>query len=296
MNESQARAYRIERPRVRTTGAVFASPHSGSEYPWAFLRASVLDERSIRSSEDAFVDELFGTAPQHGAVLLAASAPRAYIDLNRSADELDPALISGVATVTHNPRVSSGLGVIPRVVAGGRAIYRGKITLDEARARIAEVWRPYHRALQHEIDEARAEFGRAILIDCHSMPHEAIDAAGSRKGRGAAARVPEIVLGDRFGAACGGEVMDHVEAAFARAGFRVARNAPFAGAYVAQSYGRPARGQHAVQVEIDRALYMDEATITRGPQFGEIRARLGEVIAEIAEIGRGAASMPLAAE
>lgn len=179
------------------------------------------------------------------------------------------------------------------MVAGGRAIYRGKITLEEARARIADVWRPYHRALQGEVDAARAEFGQALLIDCHSMPHEAIDAAGSRKGN---RRLPEVVLGDRFGAACGAEVMDQVEAAFAGAGFRVARNAPFAGAYVTQSYGRPARGQHAVQVEIDRSLYMNEETIERGPRFEEIRARLGEVVADIVEIGRGGAAMPLAAE
>lgn len=293
MSTTAEKAYRIERPVVRTTGAVFASPHSGAAYPWAFLRASVLDERSIRSSEDAFVDQLFSAAPEHGAPLIAALAPRAYIDLNRSADELDPALIRGVATVTHNPRVSSGLGVIPRVVAGGRAIYRGKITLEEAHGRIAEVWRPYHRALQREIDEARAEFGQAVLIDCHSMPHEAIDAAGSRKGN---RRLPEIVLGDRFGAACSAEIMDLVESAFARAGFRVARNAPFAGAYVAQSYGRPARGQHAVQVEIDRSLYMDEARIEPAPQFDEVRARLSAVVAEIAEVGRGNTAMPLAAE
>ncbi len=293
MNRTEEQAFRIEHPGLRTTGAVFASPHSGKDYPWAFLRASVLDERSIRSSEDAFVDELFGAAPTHGAPLIAARAPRAYIDLNRSADELDPALIRGVATVTHNPRVSSGLGVIPRVVAGGRAIYRGKISLEEARGRIAEVWRPYHRALQREIDEARAGFGLALLIDCHSMPHEAIDAAGSRKG---GRKLPEVVLGDRFGAACGAEMMDLVESAFSRAGFRVARNAPFAGAYVAQSYGRPARGQHAIQVEIDRSLYMNEETIEPGPRFEEIRARLSEVIAEIAEIGRGATAMPLAAE
>ncbi|MBS8226281.1 N-formylglutamate amidohydrolase [Vannielia litorea] len=293
MSVDEAKAFRIERPRQRTTGAVFASPHSGSEYPWAFLRASVLDERSIRTSEDAFVDRLFSAAPDHGAPLIAARAPRAYIDLNRSADELDPALIRGVATITHNPRVSSGLGVIPRVVAGGRAIYRGKISLEEARARIAEVWRPYHRALQREIDDARAEFGQAVLIDCHSMPHEAIDAAGSRKGN---RRLPEVVLGDRFGAACGVEIMDLVEDAFTRAGFRVARNAPFAGAYVAQSYGRPSRGQHAVQVEIDRSLYMDEQAIAPAPQFEEVRARLTGVIAEIADIGRSGAAVPLAAE
>lgn len=296
MNNVTGNGYRIERPRKRTTAAVFASPHSGCDYPWTFLRASVLDEQEIRSSEDAFVDQLFAAVSAHGAPLVAAEVPRAFLDLNRSADELDPALIRGVASATHNPRVSSGLGVIPRVVAGGRAIYRGKIELDEARARIADYWRPYHRALQREIDEARACFGRAILIDCHSMPHEAIDAAGQRRGPRSASKPPEVVLGDRFGAACAPEVMDRVESAFATAGFRVARNAPFAGAYVTQSYGRPSRGQHAIQVEIDRSLYMDEATIRPGPRFEEIRTRLTGVIAEIAEIGRGETSLPLAAE
>ena len=296
MNQTKGNGYRIERPRVRTTGAVFSSPHSGRDYPFAFLRASILDERAIRSSEDAFVDQLFAAATDNGAPLVAAEVPRAFLDLNRSADELDPALIRGVATVTHNPRVSSGLGVIPRVVAGGRPIYRGKIALEEARARIADYWRPYHRALQQEVDAARETHGTAILIDCHSMPHEAIDAAGQRKAGRAASKLPEVVLGDRFGAACGAEVMDRVEAAFASAGFRVARNAPFAGAYVAQSYGRPSRDQHAIQVEIDRALYMDEETIQPGPRFEEVRDRLSTVIAEIAEIGRGALPMPLAAE
>ena len=259
------------------------------------MRASVLDEVQVRSSEDAFVDELFSAVSDMGASLVAATVPRAFIDLNRAADELDPALIKGVAAVTHNPRVSSGLGVIPRVVAGGRAIYRGKIEIEEAHARIADYWRPYHRALQQEIEAARMGFGEAILIDCHSMPHEAIDAASNRRPRGLR-KLPEIVLGDRFGAACGGEIMERIEAAFSNAGFRVARNSPFAGAYVAQTYGRPAKGQHAVQVEIDRSLYMDEAKIERGPGFGEMQTRLAGVIAEIAEIGRGAAAVPLAAE
>jgi N-formylglutamate amidohydrolase len=282
--------FRLHSPDLRTTSVVFASPHSGRDYPWSFLRRSMLDERAVRSSEDAFVDQLFGAAPRLGAPLLAALAPRAYVDLNRGADEMDPAVVEGVRNISHNPRVSSGLGVVPRVVANGRAIYRGKISLAEARGRIAEVWRPYHATLQSLLDESMAEFGSAILVDCHSMPHEAIDsicATGAKK--------PEVVLGDRFGAACGSEIMDRVEAAFASAGLRVARNAPFAGAYITQHYGRPSRGQHVVQVEIDRSLYMDEAAIEPRSDFEDFRRMVTGVIADIVEIGRPAA-MPLAAE
>ncbi|MFD0982010.1 N-formylglutamate amidohydrolase [Tropicimonas aquimaris] len=282
--------YRLDLPKEHTTGVVFASPHSGRDYSWDFLRKSVLDEMSIRSSEDAFVDRLFNTAPGLGAPLLAALAPRAYVDLNRGADELDPAVVRGVRAVTHNPRVTSGLGVIPRVVANGRAIYRGKIELAEARERISEVWRPYHGQLQQLLDESKAQFGRAILIDCHSMPHEAVLSMP-----GALGRRPQVVLGDRFGAACAPDVIDAVEAAFVRAGLRVVRNAPFAGAFITQHYGKPSRRQHVVQVEIDRALYMDERAVRPSQHFSDFRAMLKGIIEEIVEIGR-AASLPLAAE
>ena len=282
--------YRLDLPARRSGSVVFASPHSGRNYPHSFLRRSVLDERTIRSSEDAYVDLLVSAAPQFGAPLLTALAPRAYVDLNRGADEVDPAVVDGIAGVTHNPRISSGLGVIPRVVANGRAIYRGKIPLPEARTRITEVWRPYHGALQQLLDECMGEFGEAILIDWHSMPHEAIDAIGSGPRR------PEVVLGDRFGAACGPEIMDRVEGAFAAAGLRVARNAPFAGAYITQHYGRPSRGQHVVQVEIDRSLYMDERAIAPHDGFDSFRATLTAVLTDLVAIGTTPESLPLAAE
>ncbi len=281
--------YVLKEPAIRSTNVIFASPHSGRDYPWAFLRRSVLDERAIRSSEDAFVDLLFADAPDFGAPLLAANAPRAYIDLNRSCEELDPALIEDVHKTTHNPRVTSGLGVIPRVVANGRSIYRGKLSLDEARERLRDHWRPYHDRLQSLLDETRAEFGEAILIDCHSMPHEAIDSIGT-----SGVPHPQIVLGDRFGAAASAEIVERVEAAFAAAGLRVARNAPFAGAYTAQHYGRPSRGQHVIQVEIDRSLYMNERLIRPSGNFQAMRAQMRTVIAEIADIGRR--EMPMAAE
>ncbi len=285
-------AYELTMPGQRSTGTIFASPHSGRDYPWAFLRRSVLDQHVIRSSEDAFVDLLVGDAPAHGAPLLVARAPRAFVDVNRGAEELDPALIRGVGRAAHNPRVSSGLGVIPRVVAGGREIYRGKISQGEARARLEEHWYPYHARLQALIEEARLLFGRALLVDCHSMPHEAIESLCRHRSQ-----KPEIVVGDRYGAAADGEIVERIEAAFRAEGFKVARNTPFAGAYTAQAYGRPSRGSHVVQIEIDRSLYMNEQELRPNGNFASMQRSLSRIIAELAEIGRpDAARLPLAAE
>ena len=278
MERTETEAYVLTRPARRMSSLIFASPHSGREYSQDFLGRVVLDRRAIRSSEDAFVDQLFAAAPGLGAPLLAARAPRAYIDLNRAADELDPGVIDGIARAPHNPRISSGLGVIPRVVAGGRAIYRGKLSLTEAEARIRRFWHPYHQALGALVEETLAAFGEAVLIDCHSMPHEAIE-AHTRPGQPR----PEVVLGDRYGATAGGAVMDRVEAAFAAAGLRVARNSPFAGAYVAQAYGRPSRGVHVVQVEIARALYMDEVRVEPLAGFEGFRELISGVVAELVQ-------------
>ncbi len=283
-------AFHLHAPARRDTCIVFASPHSARDYPAWFLRASLLDALTLRSSEDAFVDQLFAAAPRHGAPLLLAGAPRAFVDLNRNADELDPALIEGVRHAGHNPRVAAGLGVIPRVVAGGRTIYNGKMPRAEAQQRIDSIWHPYHAALAAEMDRTHAMFGRAILIDCHSMPHEAMDGV-IRTG----ARRPDVVLGDRFGASAAGDITDRIEEAFTAAGLAVARNTPFAGAYITQTYGRPARGRHAVQIEIDRALYMDETAVRPSAGFAAFQTLLEGVVAQITDIGRPA-SMPLAAE
>lgn len=282
-------AFRLERPDELLTPVVVASPHSGRHYPAAFLRASVLDARVVRSSEDAYMDELVSAAPSLGAPLIAAEYPRAWIDLNRSPDELDPGVIEGVGRVMQTPRISSGLGVIPRVVANGRAIYRGKITRAEAEARIAQVWQPYHTALDGLMRTAQAGFGEAVLLDFHSMPHEAMDAV-ARPGQ----RRPEVVLGDRFGASAAGEVLDALEDGFLRQGLSVIRNAPFAGAFVTQQYGRPSRGWHAVQVEIDRALYMDERLVRPSADFDAVRRIVTAVIERviISRPGR----VPLAAQ
>ncbi|MGB5865898.1 MAG: N-formylglutamate amidohydrolase [Sulfitobacter sp.] len=284
-----APAFDVFLPARPESCVVFASPHSGREYTWSFLRKTVLNEHAIRSSEDAFVDQLFECAPHFGAAFIKAGAPRAYVDLNRARDELDPALIEGVRRVRHNPRVASGLGVIPRVVANGRAIYRGKMSQHEAQERITQYWEPYHERLQKLLDDAHNRHGQTVLIDCHSMPHEAMDGV-ARSGM----RRPDVVLGDRFGTAASGDVVDRIEAAFASAGFVVTRNAPFAGAYITQAYGRPHKGQHAVQVEIDRSLYMNEQLIRPNGDFEAVQQALRAVVQEVAVIGRG--RIPLAAE
>ena len=263
-------------PRAQSGPFVFSSPHSGRDYDTTFLGQSRLDALTLRSSEDAYVDQLFIDAPSHGAPLLTARAPRAFLDLNRAADELDPALIDGAPRSPHNPRISSGLGVVPRVVAGGRHIYHGRISKPDAEARLHQYWHPYHQKLRDLMLETAEAFGTAILIDCHSMPHEAIE-SHSRPGMIA----PDVVLGDRFGAAASCDVVARIEAAFTDAGLRVARNSPFAGAYIAAAYGRPSRGHHVVQVEIDRSLYLDEARVQPRPDFAAFQALISSVIARI---------------
>ena len=272
--------YTLTMPEALRSCAVFSSPHSGAVYPRAFLDSTDLGPLQVRSSEDAFVDELFAAAPACGAPLLAARVPRACIDLNRAADDLDPALIAGASRRFLNARIAAGLGVIPRVVGEGRPIMQGKLTLAEAERRIDSYWHPYHDRLRALLAEARAGFGAAVLFDCHSMPHDALNAAPLVRGRR-----PEVVLGDRFGVACERWLIEAAEDAFTAAGFAVARNTPFAGGYITQAYGRPHQGVHALQIEIDRSLYMDEARIERRPEFGAVAAAVGRVVAELAALG-----------
>lgn len=272
--------YLLREPEEYTSCAVFNSPHSGAAYPPAFLGATLLDPIRIRSSEDAFVDELFGAAPRHGAPLLAARVPRAFLDLNRAPDDLDPALIAGASRRFLNPRIAAGLGVIPRVVAEGRPIMQGKLPLAEAQRRIEQCWYPYHARLGALIAEQKARFGAAFLFDCHSMPRDALN-SGLALGQ----KRPNLVLGDRFGAACDRWVVEAAAEIFARAGFVVARNAPFAGGYITQNYGRPAHGVQALQIEIDRALYMDEQRIERSAAFADVARALAGATRELALLG-----------
>ncbi|WP_299016277.1 N-formylglutamate amidohydrolase [uncultured Caulobacter sp.] len=239
------------------TALVFASPHSGEVYPPDMVEAARLPVETLRASEDAFVDQIIAGAPALGATVILARLARAYVDLNREPWELDPSMFDEDLpdyAQGRTARVAAGLGAIPRVAGEGRPIYARKLTFAEARDRIELAHRPYHDALDRQLAAARAAHGAAILIDWHSMPAAA---ARGVRGRGGSC---DIVLGDRFGAACSPKLTSLVERELEGMGYRVARNAPYAGGYTTEHYGRPAKRTHALQIEINRALYMNEDT------------------------------------
>lgn len=275
-------SYRLALPETPLSEAVFSSPHSGRDYPASFLSRSRLGMPELRASEDAFIDEIFASVTGFGAPLIAAVAPRAYVDLNRAPEEMDPAVVSGARASGLNPRIAAGLGVIPRIVAEGRPIYRGKISAADARRRIDGFHRPYHDRLQLLIADAIRRCGRAVLYDCHSMPSDALRAAPRVRGARA-----DIVLGDRFGAAAGRDVLERTRRAFESAGFTVACNAPFAGGHITQRYGRPARGAHAIQIEIDRSLYMDETRIEKHDGFDALCAAIAAIAPALTGVSGG---------
>ncbi|HLZ75287.1 N-formylglutamate amidohydrolase [Phenylobacterium sp.] len=252
------------------TPLVFASPHSGRDYPDDMMAAAALDAQTIRRSEDAFVDDLICEAPKLGASVIAARYARAYIDLNREAFELDAGMFEDELPEfarSRTARVAAGLGAIARVVSEGQEIYARKLTFSEARGRIDGAHRPYHAALERLLAETQRAHGVAILIDWHSMPAAAARAGGRD-------RPCDFVLGDRFGAACAGVLTQRVERELEAMGYRVARNNPYAGGYTTEHYGRPARRTHALQIEINRGLYLDEATLTPTAGFEALKANL----------------------
>jgi N-formylglutamate amidohydrolase len=264
--------------RPPPTALVFASPHSGRFYPEDMMAAAALDAHAIRRSEDALVDDLIAAAPQLGAAVIAARFARAYIDVNREPFELDPSMFADELpdfARARTARVAAGLGAIARVVSEGQEIYARKLTFAEARVRIEQAHRPYHAALERLIGEAHAAHGYAILIDWHSMP-----SAAARAGRD---RACDIVLGDRFGAACAGVLTHTVERALEGLGYRVARNTPYAGGYTTEHYGRPARRTHALQVEINRAIYLDEAMLAPTSGFERLRRDLEALTRTLAQ-------------
>jgi N-formylglutamate amidohydrolase len=273
----------IEPPRLAAP-LVFDSPHSGSRYPSAFLAASRLDPLTLRRSEDAFVDELFLPCVALGAPLLRACFPRAFLDLNREPFELDPRMFDGPLpdyVNTRSLRVAAGLGTIPRVVGDAQPIYRGRVPVAEALARVAALHRPYHQRLAGLVERTRARFGVAILIDCHSMPSTLAE-TGSL----------DIVLGDRFGASAAPWVVEALESTLLARGYRVRRNKPYAGGYITEHYGAPVAGRHAVQIEVNRGLYMDEARMVKQGRAADLAESLkaaAEALAAraVAELGSG---------
>ena len=285
MNDSESGtttpAYELLAPAGPAGPFVFASPHSGDHYPADFQAASPLAPLMLRRSEDAFIDRLFATAPAHGAPLLRARWARVFLDVNREPYELDPGMFEEPLPAhanTSSLRVASGLGTIARLVAEGVEVYDRKLALTEIEERLDRVYRPYHARLGQLLQAARAAHGRAILVDCHSMP--SIPAPGDTDG---GRRRPDIVLGDRFGTTASADFVDWTRHAFREAGFVVARNNPYAGGFTTHHYGRPAEGLHTLQIEINRALYMDEVAIRPSADFAEIARGIDSVVARLVQ-------------
>jgi len=271
----------LQQPVARSLPLVLASPHSGTEYPADFLAASRLDPVALRRSEDSFVDELFGAGPRLGAPLLSARFPRAYVDVNREAYELDPSMFADALPKFVNagsPRVRMGLGTIARIVAGGEEIYAKKLRFAEAQRRIERLYRPYHRALRGLVEETEALFGGCLLIDCHSMP-SGTDSACERSGA-------DIVLGDCHGVSCAPRFVEAARRLLTERGFAVAINSPYAGGFTTGHYGRPSVRRHALQIEVNRGLYMNERDYQRKPNFTRLVQDLAELVDRLGRVAR----------
>jgi N-formylglutamate amidohydrolase len=271
--------FEIVEPAAWRAPIIFNSPHSGSAYPDAFLNASRIDLPTLRRSEDSFMDELIGGLGGLGFAVVRVHFPRSYVDVNREPYELDPRMFAGRLPSfanTRSMRVAGGLGTIPRVVGDGQEIYRERLMVDDALARIETLYKPYHRALRRLINRVHQTFGAVVLVDCHSMPSIGVSRDEPRR--------PDVVIGDRYGTSCAPLLPDTVEETMSRLGYSVGRNKPYAGGFITEHYGNPASGLHVVQLELNRAVYMDERRREKGPRFAQVVsdfARLAEALATV---------------
>jgi len=271
--------YEIIDPPVCAAPVVFNSPHSGSTYPPQFLGTSRLDIGTLRRSEDSFVDDLIVGVVKRGFPMMRAHFPRCYVDVNREPYELDPRMFDGRLPSfanTRSMRVAGGLGTVARVVGDAQEIYDHRIPVDDALSRIESLYKPYHRALRRLFTKLHREFGAAVLIDCHSMP----STTGHRDDRPR----PEFVLGDRYGTSCTGAVSETIEKTLRGLDYSVSRNKPYAGGFITEHYGNPAAGLHAIQLEINRGLYMDERRYERSDGFARLATDLEILAARLGEI------------
>lgn len=285
-------AFLIDEPERCTAPLVFCSPHSGRIYPEHFLNQSKLDPHTLRKSEDCYIDILFGSAPAYGAPLISALFPRAYLDLNREPYELDPDLFETPLPDYANSksaRVIGGLGTIARIVSDGTEIYARPLTLEAALARIEGLYHPFHEALRGLLERSTRAFGRAILLDCHSMPSNSMAISGTRSR-------PDIVLGDRFGTSCEGAIVAIVRTAFQDLGYNVHINRPYAGGFITEHYGRPIAGTDALQIEVNRALYLNEVTLETTAGFAVVQSDIDTVISRVVHELPDLLDKPAAAE
>jgi N-formylglutamate amidohydrolase len=282
----------VSEPPEMLFPVVFNSAHSGRYYPQIFAAQTRLDAKTLRKSEDCHVDGLFAPVVSHGMALHVANFPRAYVDVNREPYELDPRMFDGALPAHANigsPRVAGGLGSVPRIVGEGVEIYGRRIPVEEGLQRIERVYKPYHRTLRSLLSRTHQQFGEVILLDCHSMP--------SSLKIGPQGFCPDIVLGNRFGASAAPDITDCAIDALQALGFSVVCNKPYAGGYITEHYGRPRHGFHALQIEINRALYMNEITLELTSGFASLQAALEQfALAFARQAGRLSYRYPLAAE
>jgi N-formylglutamate amidohydrolase len=271
--------YDVIEPDRISGPVVFNSPHSGSVYPRAFLTSARLDHATLRRSEDSFVDELIAGVVTRGYPMMRAHFPRCYVDVNREPYELDPRMFDGRLPSfanTRSMRVAGGLGTVARVVGDAQEIYDQRISVDDALRRIESLYKPYHRALRKLVTRVQSDFGAVVLIDCHSMP----SATGSRDDRPRS----DVVIGDRYGTSCVGAVAETAEQVLRALGYSVSRNKPYAGGFITEHYGNPSAGLHALQIELNRALYMDERSHERISRFRRIATDIEALADKLAAI------------
>jgi N-formylglutamate amidohydrolase len=294
---------RLLEPVEHTSPLVLSSPHSGRHYPEHFLAASRLDHKTLRASEDYYIDDLFSPSVQLGVPLLAAEFPRAYVDLNREPYELDQRMFAdrlpGHAN-TRSVRVAGGLGTVARVVSENREIYQTALGTAEAFDRIDHVYRPWHEVLRKLLARTHVAFGRAVLIDCHSMPSGQHSTRTRRKAIPVVDRAnrADFILGDRYGTSCSGELAEQAQTFLRALGYKVVRNKPYAGGFITEHYGRPAKGLHALQIEINRSLYVNEETLEKNGNFQRLQADLLGLINHLSAVALDihGETLPLAAE
>ncbi|MDB5569550.1 MAG: N-formylglutamate amidohydrolase [Hyphomicrobiales bacterium] len=268
----------IVEPEGPISALVVSSPHSGRVYPASFTAAAKLSAQALRRSEDAFVDDLFSGCAQAGAPMLKALFPRAYLDVNREPYELDPRMFDGRLPPfanTRSIRVAGGLGTIARVVGEAQEIYAARLPVEEALRRIEGLYKPYHRTLRELVARARRAHGVAVLVDCHSMPSACAGGRGGERGKS------DVVLGDRYGASCDPVLVDCVEGTLRRMGYGVQRNKPYAGGFITEYFGNAARACEALQIEVNRSLYMNERTLEKNAAFDQIAADMTQMLMEL---------------
>lgn len=268
---------RVDPPVGGQAPLVVDSPHSGTDYPQDFR--VVCDRDGLRQAEDTHVEALVASAPSHGATFLQALFPRSYIDVNRGEGDIDPALLADQwdTPLSPGPKTKLGMGLVRRFSRAGEPMYRRPLASASVRHRISAYYRPYHRMLDRLLDQSHERFGIAYYLDCHSMPSVGTGMSVD-EGRARA----DFVLGDRDGTTCEPGIVEVVESELRRLGFTVLRNDPFKGVELVRRHGRPVERRHALQIEVNRGLYMNERTLVRGLGFTQIVAAFDQVLAAVA--------------